>query len=43
MFSQILFTLEVVALIAAPFVYLTLRASRAEQFFAAGDAALKPG
>ena len=43
MFSKILFTLEVVALIAAPFGYLKLRDYRAEQFFEEGDAALQAG
>ena len=43
MFSKILFTLEVVALIAAPVGYLKLRDYRAEQFFEEGDAALQAG
>ena len=43
MFSKILFTLEVVALIAAPFGYLKLRDYRAEQFFDKGNAALLKG
>ena len=43
MFSKILFTLEVVALIAAPFGYLKLRDYRAEQFFYEGNMALQNG
>ena len=43
MFSKILFTLEVVALIAAPVGYLKLRDYRAEQFFDKGNAALQAG
>ena len=43
MFSKILFGIEVVALIAAPFGYLKLREYRAEQFFDKGNAALQAG
>lgn len=43
MFSKVLFGLEVMALIAAPFGYLMLREYRAEQFFKAGETALREG
>ena len=43
MFSKILFTLEMVALIAAPIGYLQLRDHRAEQFFDKANAALLKG
>ena len=43
MFSKVLFGLEVMALIAAPFGYLMLREYRAEQFFKAGETALWEG
>ena len=43
MFSKVLFGLEVMALIAAPIGYLMLREYRAEQFFKAGETALREG
>ena len=43
MFSKVLFGLEVMALIAAPIGFLTLREYRAEQFFDKGNAALQAG
>ena len=43
MFSKVLFGLEVMALIAAPIGFLTLREYRAEQFFDKGEAALREG
>ena len=43
MFSKGLFGREVMALIAAPIGFLTLREYRAEQFFDKGEAALREG